>query len=222
MICGRSLLVDSFTSLSLHPSFTLSLTRQRDSHPSNYSLFAQITRGETSFKAQLSQLLTEGTSPNPRWLVKFDNKDMKDEEVYEHVFGRKVLSELQLSDKPKAALPDQKETKQDTKLAGLMDDDIAGNTNSSAGSCCSNNNNSSTSDHDDNAEAVAATDRQARSRRREAKITAVKTSKSKSSHSTFKRPTKSTDDCVKIQFLTGTLYLYRGRYRRRAEFVRKV
>lgn len=33
-----------------------------------------------------------GTSPNPRWLVKFDGQPYKDEEMYEHAFGRMVTS----------------------------------------------------------------------------------------------------------------------------------
>lgn len=36
-----------------------------------------------------------------------------------------------------------------------------------------------------------------------------------------KRKKEKEEDCVKIKFLTGTLYLYRGE-RRRAEFVRRV
>jgi hypothetical protein len=32
--------------------------------------------------------LTEGTSPNPRWLIKFDSQNHKDEEIYERSFGK--------------------------------------------------------------------------------------------------------------------------------------
>lgn len=35
----------------------------------------------------MAQLLTEGPSPNPRWLVKFDSQPYKDEEMYERAFG---------------------------------------------------------------------------------------------------------------------------------------
>jgi hypothetical protein len=33
-----------------------------------------------------------GKSPNPRWLVKFDGQPYKDEEMYEHAFGRLLKS----------------------------------------------------------------------------------------------------------------------------------
>jgi hypothetical protein len=36
--------------------------------------------------------LTEGTSPNPRWLIKFDGQPYKDEEVYEQTFGKLLIA----------------------------------------------------------------------------------------------------------------------------------
>jgi hypothetical protein len=45
-----------------------------------------------TLKARLAQLLTEGTSPNPRWLIKFDGQPYKDEEVYEHTFGKLLIA----------------------------------------------------------------------------------------------------------------------------------
>jgi hypothetical protein len=41
-------------------------------------------------KGRLAQLLTEGTSPLPRWLIKFDRQPQKDEEMYERVFGKLI------------------------------------------------------------------------------------------------------------------------------------
>lgn len=43
-------------------------------------------------KGRLAQLLTEGTSPNPRWLIKFDGVSHKDEEMYERSFGKLIAS----------------------------------------------------------------------------------------------------------------------------------
>ena len=43
---------------------------------------------------RLAQLLTEGSSPNPRWLVKFDGQHHKHEEMYERSFG-KLLSQAE-------------------------------------------------------------------------------------------------------------------------------
>eukprot|EP00525_Craspedostauros_australis_P010594 CAMPEP_0198109148 /NCGR_PEP_ID=MMETSP1442-20131203/1161_1 /TAXON_ID= /ORGANISM="Craspedostauros australis, Strain CCMP3328" /LENGTH=218 /DNA_ID=CAMNT_0043764669 /DNA_START=18 /DNA_END=674 /DNA_ORIENTATION=- len=45
-----------------------------------------------TWKGRLAQLLTDGSSPNPRWLLKFDGQQHKDEEVYERSFGRLVYS----------------------------------------------------------------------------------------------------------------------------------
>lgn len=38
------------------------------------------------------QLLTTGSSPNPRWIIQVEGPSSKDEEVYEHSFAGKVLS----------------------------------------------------------------------------------------------------------------------------------
>mmetsp|Transcript_25123 Transcript_25123/g.69300 ORF Transcript_25123/g.69300 Transcript_25123/m.69300 type:complete len:258 (-) Transcript_25123:339-1112(-) len=43
-------------------------------------------------RGRLAQLLTEGPSPNPRWLVKFDSQPYKDEEMYERAFGKLLYS----------------------------------------------------------------------------------------------------------------------------------
>lgn len=63
------------------------------SHGNHLSLsLTQIDRGGVTLKARLAQLLTEGTSANPRWLIKFDGQPYKDEEVYEHTFGKLLIA----------------------------------------------------------------------------------------------------------------------------------
>lgn len=52
----------------------------------------QIDRNGVIAKGRLAQLLTEGTSPNPRWLIKFDAQPFKDEEMYERAFGKLLSS----------------------------------------------------------------------------------------------------------------------------------
>ena len=52
----------------------------------------QIDRAGTILRGRLAQLLTEGTSPNPRWLVKFDRQPQKDEEMYERSFGKLLVA----------------------------------------------------------------------------------------------------------------------------------
>jgi hypothetical protein len=49
---------------------------------------SQIHRGGVVLEGRLAQFLSESTSPNPRWLVKFDGQPQKDEEMYEKAFGK--------------------------------------------------------------------------------------------------------------------------------------
>lgn len=47
----------------------------------------QIKRGNATIKARLAQLLSDSSSSNPRWLIKFDGLPLKDEEVFEYDFA---------------------------------------------------------------------------------------------------------------------------------------
>lgn len=49
-------------------------------------------------RGRLAQLLTEGPSPNPRWLVKFDSQPYKDEEMYERAFGKLIHSNEEIEE----------------------------------------------------------------------------------------------------------------------------
>lgn len=53
----------------------------------------QTVRNGTPVRARLKQLLTTGSSPNPRWLVRYENQPYKNQEVYEHTFLGKVTTE---------------------------------------------------------------------------------------------------------------------------------
>ena len=53
-------------------------------------------------RGRLAQLLTEGPSPNPRWLVKFDSQPYKDEEMYERAFGKLIHSNEESEEQPPA------------------------------------------------------------------------------------------------------------------------
>jgi hypothetical protein len=57
----------------------------------SYLLF-QINRNDLTLRGKLVQLLTEGPSPNPRWLVKFDGQPQKDEKMHERSFGKVLVS----------------------------------------------------------------------------------------------------------------------------------
>lgn len=54
--------------------------------------FLQIHRNGAALRGRLAQLLTEGPSANPRWLLKFDGQPYKDEEMYERSFGKLLMS----------------------------------------------------------------------------------------------------------------------------------
>jgi hypothetical protein len=54
----------------------------------------------------LAQLLIVGTSPNPRWLIKFDKQPHKDEEMYERSFGRLISTTATDDDDPESSPPE--------------------------------------------------------------------------------------------------------------------
>jgi hypothetical protein len=174
-------------------------------------------RGNAKVKARLAQLLTEPSSPNPRWLVKFDGLSLKDEEVYEHVFAK---APSPTSDQ---SLSDNYSSSQNRRRQGGYGSDSNSNGRQST---------------------KRALAREARSRNRQAKIdeTArqspppppppppakrrIPPPPSRYSKAKKARPNSSNGDdddgeVVKVKLLTGTLYMYRGIHRR-VEFVRRV
>ena len=78
------------TGTSSHASVVLCLVEKIDRQ------HGVIARG------RLAQLLTEGPSPNPRWLVKFDSQPYKDEEMYERAFGKLLHSNEESEEQPSA------------------------------------------------------------------------------------------------------------------------
>lgn len=131
-------------------------------------------------------------APNPRWLVQWDDNG-KNDQVDQQAFAT-VSSEDMESE---GSLVDETPLAESTTPSPTLSD--------------------ASSSAFDNREAIRQAKlsaREERSRRRgRALAPPVKRAK------TVKK--KADEDCVKIQLLTGTLYLYRGRHRR-AEFLRKV
>jgi len=257
----------------------------------------------------LTQLLTETSSPNPRWLVRFDAQMHKDEELYEHTFGKVIESASAASG------GENKDVEapiggMDVDTAPYDDNNVAGqgmsaakpaaesptittrksaNNKRSASSSSSNTGAASGEELAEDGIAAAAADlvdakktstekgatlsaqdsannsaddssstssqpevdsvtgkklskvsaREARSRRRQAKIDVVGGSGSASGGG-GKRPAgksgnggknnkrarvggnnTNSKECVKIKFLTGTLYIYKGTHRH-VEFIRKA
>lgn len=146
--------------------------------------FIQVVRNGVPVKARLAQLLTEGTSPNPRWLIKFDGQPFKDEEVYEHTF-KEDSSE---SEKPMSRKPP---SRSNSPPPPLMQEAKT----------------SSPSEEDDSTSNPDVSAREQRSRRRQALID-IKPPKK------VKRMKETNEPVTKIKLLTGTLYLYRGEHRR--------
>lgn len=214
---------------------------------------AQMTRNGATVRARLAQLLTEGSSPNPRWLVRFQGSSLKDEEVYEHTFtGRALVEE---GDGGVESRGGSNSPPSDTGSSSSRNNGGRRPAKKQKATTNSNNSNNHSdaekadaegggddaggSQSDVSSTAAAARAREARSRRRQAMIddggTALSaagrsTSNSSSNCSRKRKRTGARktsrkggddEDCVKIKFLTGTLYLYKGP-RRRAEFVRRV
>ena len=221
----------------------------------------QLTRGGVPVRARLAQLLSEAASPNPRWLVKFDGMSLKDEEIYQHSFGKTLVSVAAASaSASSSSSPSSKRGGSDSNEDDHGSVDANGSMTSAPPSpepdkeqdvikktaiSSSSHHNSSNDEDDEDEEGSTSfpsgTDeltreqarvsaREARSRRRQAKMVQEITKASKTRPGGFrsgiskngKRAREEGEECVKIPFLTGTLYLYRGPKKRRAEFVRRI
>lgn len=181
---------------------------------------SQIARNNVVLKGRLAYNLTEGPSPNYRWLVKFDN-DNKDEELYEHVFG-KVLKAAEDDDAPTMTMPPPRRARVNrTSDRGSSDGEPKRVTFSESSPTASDD----SGDHADSANVSA---REKRSRLRQSKVEdappVVDGSKRRmpsSNNFPKNKRQKTNEEVVVVKLLTGTLYLYRGAHRR-AEFVRRV
>jgi hypothetical protein len=213
-------------------------------------------------KGRLAQLLTEGTSPLPRWLIKFDGQPQKDEEMYERVFGKLITAIEDDDDAPSShsnsppSSTQHRTTKPQaggsSKHSGTSSEAEAGDAPKTKSSKTNNANATSKkysksgtgSDYSSNPETgsegkrMSARDRvsarEARSCRRQAKIDEdlpllleggvgeKRKILPPANHSKKRQRPSESGEVVIVKLLTGTLYLYRGMHRRRAEFIRKV
>lgn len=238
--------------------------------PSFFFIGWQITRGNATVKARLAQLLTEKSSSNPRWLIKFDGLSLKDEEVYEHTFAKSSSPSSDNSDSGLEGYSSLRSsgggggrnTRNSRHYGGTSSDNETGDDRRRRHYGVSSNLPSDESETGGESSRTRArrlaSAREARSKRRQAKIdeeavssTGVTTTHNKrrlppppppDHHSrnkgkrarnnyrntiTNNRNGQQNNDngddgeVVKVNLLTGTLYLYRGLHRR-AEFVRKV
>lgn len=169
-----------------------------------------MTRNDTVVHVRLAQLLTEGTSPNPRWLIKFEGPQ-KDEEVYEHTFG-KVLESAALSDDG-VPLPKKKPLVKKKSDSSSMEATPTTSEPPLPEKMPTSGDESSGTGND----SARVSAREERSRRRQAVVVVDDKVKAK----VTKRARTDDDPVTKVKLLTGTLYLYRGR-QRRAEFVPRI
>jgi hypothetical protein len=183
---------------------------------------SQITRNNVVQKGRLSYNLTEGPSPHPRWLVKFDH-DNKDEELYEHDFG-KVLKAAEEEETPPSKTMPPPRCDRTNRNSGSSDDVPNKRVTFSESSPTASDD--SAADH-----AAKVSAREERIRLRHAKVeeappTIEGGSKRRMPPNNFSKNNKrqkvsESEEVVVVKLLTGTLYLYRGAHRR-AEFVRRV
>jgi hypothetical protein len=206
-----------------------------------FVVLPQVTRNGVIVEGRLAYKLTTGTSPNPRWLVKFDKG--KDEELYEHVFGtvlRKADSSIDASGKSKPNHNNNNsKQKSSSNTAGSSGTSSASETEGQAAAAGNKKSvtfsqesspvDDGSAEGEDGKSALVLT-REERSKRRQTKghddyghnHNNHKRSRPNSSKSNKKaRRENNTDEIIKVPMLTGTLYLYRGLHRR-AEFVWKI
>mmetsp|Transcript_7913 Transcript_7913/g.9061 ORF Transcript_7913/g.9061 Transcript_7913/m.9061 type:complete len:230 (-) Transcript_7913:141-830(-) len=225
------------------------LRRSRRSTPKKVSSYnvgdiVEINRGGRFLIGRLAYNLTEAISPNPRWLVTFENETHKDEELYEKALG-KILKKA-TGDKDKnfhierraRLLPSSNVDRRHGQNSGSSEEGECEKKKKSKSVAFSDAGTPAQSD-DSSTDPKKSSAREQRSRRRQAKIDDVVVSVPNGSSQICKRRlpsssrattgknsnsiTKKTKDgeVVKVKLLTGTLYLYRGLHRR-AEFIRRI
>jgi hypothetical protein len=183
--------------------------------------FSQVTRNNVVQKGCLAYNLTEGPSPNPRWLVKFDD-DNKDEELYELDFGKVVKAAEQENSLPFKTMHPPRRAR--TSRSSGSSDDVPNKrvTFSESSPTASDD---SAADH-----AAKVSAREERSRLRQVKMKQAPPTIEGGTKRLMppnniskknKRQKDESEEVVVVKLLTGTLYLYRGAHRR-AEFVRRV
>eukprot|EP00542_Grammatophora_oceanica_P017424 CAMPEP_0194028570 /NCGR_PEP_ID=MMETSP0009_2-20130614/2501_1 /TAXON_ID=210454 /ORGANISM="Grammatophora oceanica, Strain CCMP 410" /LENGTH=223 /DNA_ID=CAMNT_0038667997 /DNA_START=71 /DNA_END=742 /DNA_ORIENTATION=+ len=196
----------------------------------------EISRQDVAVPGRLVQLLTEGPSANPLWLVAFDGEPWKDEEIYETHFGSLIGKDGKLLTKGGGirAPPTRSATRKKngrSSSSSEADDDQLQPPNKKAKSVTFSAENTPVPSETDSPsmsakERAKASAREERSKRRQAKIhedavtIGVFPPKGKKLPGKKNRKLGDDEEVVRVQMLTGTLYLYRGAYRR-AEFVRK-
>lgn len=159
-------------------------------------------------EGRLAYLLTEGTSANPRWLVKFDKEAWKDEELYERTFGK--LVKRGDGSKPKATTTSKTSSSSEGEETSKKKKSVAFTEEFSE------------MVSDSSSSKIKALAREERATRRQASMEVVKKRplKNNALAPANKRVKTNNDEVIVVPMLTGTLYLYRG-LNRRAEFVRR-
>mmetsp|Transcript_15602 Transcript_15602/g.23633 ORF Transcript_15602/g.23633 Transcript_15602/m.23633 type:complete len:234 (+) Transcript_15602:46-747(+) len=229
------------------------LRRSRRSTPKKTSTYnvgdvVEIYRGSATLRGRLAYNLTEGVSPNPRWLVTFDDQSHKDEELYEKALG-KVLKHgsdgsektFNVSRRARPLPSSHGASRRESRNSGSSEEGEAEKKKKNKSVSFSDADTPAQSD-DSSSNAKKASAREQRSLRRQAKIDeeVVFTVQSGGSRSGKRRLPSSrnsggninnsnkrakgeegNEEVVKVKLLTGTLYLYRGLHRR-AEFIRRV
>ena len=207
--------------------------------------FLQVTRSNTTAHGRLVIKLSEDPT---RWLVTYDEGSFHDEEVAEESLGPIVgkFEDQDPSQKPADSSKSAKSKKKARNKNGIKSDKGSRSSNSSSDETtdskrkrksvsfsqegkANDTDGSSAKDTSDKKRPLRSkvSDREERSRRRQAMIEVEKQATTKRpSNNTSIGPSKkvkagSDEEVIKVQMLTGTLYLYRGGLRRRVEFIRK-
>jgi hypothetical protein len=215
-------------------------------------------------QGRLAYLLTEGVTPNPRWLVTFDEQPHKDEELYEKAFGKLLKAANEEVEKPMGGsaptrrirpalsttpVPSPSNSKKTSRNSGSSEEGADPSPEKIKNKAVVFSDGGSPPHSDDSSAAHdrKVSTREQRSRRRQAKIdvdpvTSIELSQGAgleqlppsttiikkrqrpppvNCKNTKRTKTDDSQEVVKVNLLTGTLYLYRG-LNRRAEFVRRI
>lgn len=193
----------------------------------------QINRGNSSQTGKLAQLLSDPSSPNTRWLVSIGNKGVS-EECYEHDFSAAGADTV----KPRNNSKQKRSSSSSTSSASEEAETNAGapvvdDKKVSFSAQSSEQDESSSQQEAPGSGLRKRSAREQRSRRRQAHMDTVssngdgkRSNRSGNNGRSNKRPRigggVGDDEVIKIRMLTGTLILYKGPGRRRAEFLRRI
>lgn len=195
-------------------SFLISCHNTRSPQKIKIVLSAGVSTG------RLVHRIDTGRNMGPRWLVTFDQEDVKDQELCEKSFGKLVNS---ASIRSQGKIAHDKANKDDCKSAGALTSDYEGKNSNLASKVSRGQSSNRRSVPPSKGKRTKAFKSGTHAKQNDvnSRSSKLKRKSHVSARGTVaKKGRRSKEECTKVPFLTCTLFLYRGE-NPRAVFVRK-